>query len=155
MKGEFAVEEKDFPEMKVLKVHAKDTIMAMGKYIGAVFRLARERGLKPSGKLFSIYLEKPEGASKVEYEICLPVEGPLAELDKLETLGGDHCLYLRVDGSYSQFGAAYEALVAAAKDRGLEFAGPPREVYVRGPILGFMTFIPTMVTDIYFPIRKK
>ena len=154
MNGDFAVEEKDFPEMRVLKLHAKDTIMAMGKYIGAVYRLAREKGFKPSGPLFSIYLEKPSGMEKIEYEMCLQVEGPPEELDKLEDMGCDHCLFLRIKGSYSQFSAAYEALEASAKAKGLEFSGPPREVYVRGPLLGFLTFIPTMVTDIYFPIKK-
>jgi len=154
MKGAFAIEEKDFPEMTVLKVRAKDTVTAMGKYIGVVFRQAREKGLKPSGKLFSVYFEKPEGEKKIEYEMCLPVEGPPEELDKLEEIGGDPCLCLRVKGSYSQFSSAYATLEAAAKEKGLEFAGPPREVYVKGPVLGFLTFIPTMVTDIYFPIRK-
>jgi effector-binding domain-containing protein len=155
MKGAFAIEEKDFPEMTVLKVHAKDRIQAMGKYIGILFRLARTKRLKAAGKLFSIYHEKPEGKDKVDYEICLPVEGPPEELDKLEDMGGDRCLYLRLPGSYSRFGSAYSALEKAAEDKELEFAGPPREVYVRGPLLGFMTFIPTMVTDIYFPIRKR
>lgn len=155
MAGAFEVEEKDFPKMTVLKVRAKDTMMAMGKYIMAVLKLAREKGLKASGALFSIYLEKPVGMERTEYEICLPVEGPPEELDRLDDMGGDPCLFLRVKGSYSQFASAYAALEADAKAKGIEFAGPPREVYVKGPLLGFLTFIPTMVTDIYFPIRKR
>lgn len=155
MKGEFAIEERDFPEVTVLKVHAKDRVQAMGKYIGGLFQLARSKRLKAAGKLFTIYLEKPQGQEKVDYEICLPVEGPPEELDKLEDIGGDPCLCLRLPGSYSGFGGAYSALEKAVKDRGLEIAGPPREVYVRGPLLGFMAFIPTMVTDIYFPVRRR
>lgn len=154
MEQAYSITEKDFPEMTVLSLKTKDSIRAMGKYIGGLFGQARIRGLKPSGPLFTVYFEKPEGEAPVEYELCLPVEGPTVELDKLADMGGDPCLYLRVKGSYSQFGAAYKALESYMAAGGYEMSGPPREVYVHGPLLGFMTFIPTMVTDIYFPIGK-
>jgi effector-binding domain-containing protein len=141
--------------MTVLTVKAKDSIRAMGNHIRGLFEQARIRGLKPDGPLFTVYYEKPEGEAPVEYELCLPVAGPPAELDKLADMGGDPCLYLRVKGSYSQFGAAYKAMTDHVSAKGYELAGPPREVYVRGPLLGFLTFLPTMVTDIYFPIVRR
>ena len=155
MERTYSIEEKDFPEMTVLTVKTKDKVRAMGTYIRGVFEQTRIRGLKPAGPLFTVYFEKPQGDAPVEYELCLPVEGPTAELDKLADMGGDPCLYLRVKGSYSQFGAAYKALGDFAAAGGYEMSGPPREVYVHGPLLGFLTFIPTMVTDIYFPIAKR
>lgn len=155
MNKAFEIDEADFPEATILSLRAKDSIMAMGKRIGGLYRLARERGLKPDGPIYAVYYEKPEGNAPLDYEMCLPVEGATEVLDKLEVRGGDRCLHLRVKGSYSQFESAYAALGKALADRGLTPSGPPREVYTRGPLLGFMTFIPIMVTDIYFPIEKK
>jgi effector-binding domain-containing protein len=150
----YIVDEQDFPEMTVLKVRTRDSLMAMGTHIKTLYEQAGMKGLKVDGAIFAIYHEKPQDPQQVDYEMCLPVEGPTEELDKLEDMGGDPCLHLRVKGSYSQFEAAYKALSDFATGRGYEIVGPPREVYTRGPFLG-MTFIPTMVTDIYFPIKEK
>ena len=155
MEKTYSIEEKDFPEMTVLTVKTKDSIRAMGSYIRGIYEQARIRGLRPDGPIFTVYFEKPEGEAAVEYELCLPVAGPAAELDKLADIGGDPCLYLRVKGSYAQFGAAYKALGDFATAGGYAISGPPQEVYVRSPLLGFLTFIPTMVTDIYFPIARR
>lgn len=151
----FAIEERDFPEMTVLSVKTKDSLRAMGSYIRGLYQQASIRGLRPDGPVFTIYLDKPTDPENVDYEMCLPVSGPPEELDKLADMGGDPCLYLRVKGSYKRFEAAYAALTGHAAAKGYSLAGPPREIYVRGPLLGFMTFIPTMVTDIYFPIERK
>lgn len=155
MGNAYEIVERDFPEMTVLSVKTKDSLRAMGTYIKGLYEQASERGLKASGPIFTVYFEKPTNPENVEYEMFLPVEGPSEELDKLADLGGDPCLYLRVKGSYAQFEAAYKALEDRFAAGGYEMAGPPREVYVRGPFLGFLTFIPTMVTDIYFPIKAK
>ncbi len=155
MKTAYAVKEKDFPEWTVLSLKTKDSLRAMGKHIGGLYGQAKLRGLRPDGPLFTVYFEKPEGEAPVEYELCLPVEGPTAELDKLTDIGGDPCLCLRVRGSYAQFGAAYKAMGDFVTAGGYRLSGPPREVYVRGPLFGFMTFLPTMVTDIYFPILDR
>jgi len=154
MKEALEFDERDFPEATILSVRERGSLMAMGQRIGALYRIAKERGLRPAGPIYAVYYEKPEGNAPLDYEMCLPVEGPTEELDKLEDRGGDRCLHLRVKGSYSQFGAAYAALAKELETRKLKPCGPPREVYTRGPLLGFMTFIPTMVTDIYFPIEK-
>lgn len=151
----FMIEERTFPEMTVLSVRTRDDFKAMGTHIRALYGQARLRNLAPSGPLFTVYFEKPEGNNPVDYELCLPVEGRPEELDKLADFGGEKCLYLRVKGSYGQFGAAYKAFEDELYRRGIQPIAPPREVYVRGPLLGFLTFIPVMVTDIYFPIGEK
>lgn len=155
MESSYTIEERDFPEMTVLSVKTKDSLKAMGTYIKGLYEQAAERGLKASGPLFTVYFEKPTDPSNVEYEMFLPVEGPSEELDKLADMGGDPCLYLRVKGSYARFEAAYRALTDHVEAKGYEMSGPPREVYVRGPLFGFLTFIPIMVTDIYFPIKAR
>lgn len=152
MNQPYSIEERSFPEMTVLSVRTTDTLRAMGSYIKGLYAQAKTRGLRPTGPLFTVYFEKPGEKPELDYELNLPVEGPPEELDKLADMGGDPCLYLRVKGSYAQFGAAYGTLTEYAAKKGYALAGPPREVYVRGPLLGFLTFIPNMVTDIYFPV---
>lgn len=155
MKKVFVIEERTFPEMTVLSVRTKDSLMAMGKYIGGLYEQASVRGLRAGGPVFAVYFEKPEKGASAEYELFLPVEGPPDELDKLADIGGDPCLYLRLKGSYAHFEEAYQALTDHVAAKGYEMIAPPREVYVRGPLFGFLTFIPTMITDIYFPIKAK
>lgn len=153
MADSYHIEECDFPEMTVLSNRVKDSLYAMGKYIKELYKHAAMRGLRPSGPVFSIYFEKPADPSSVDYEMALPVEGPAEELDKLADMGGDPCLRLRLKGPYSKFEEAYAAMGDYIAKGGYEMAGPPREVYVRSPLL-FGAF-PTPITDIYFPIKPR
>ena len=134
MEKTFAVEKRTFPSMTVLSVRTVDTLMAMGKYIKGLYGQAARRGLRPAGPVFTLYYEKPGEKPELEYELCLPVTGPAEELEQLADMGGDTCLYLRVKGSYAQFGKAYAALVEFADTSGWTISGPPREIYVRGPL---------------------
>jgi len=152
MNDRFAVEERKFPECVVLSIRTKDSLFAMGKYIGALFSKAKEAGRKPAGSVFCVYYEKPVDPKAVDYEMFLPVSGDIDPSKGIARIGGENCVYLRVKGSYSQFEAAYDAVSAYIAVKKLEIIAPPREVYVRGPLLGFLTFIPIMITDIYFPI---
>lgn len=154
MKEPYRVTEEDFPEYEVLSIRTKDALGAMGKHIGGLYAQARRQGLKPAGPIFSVYYEKPTNPGSVDYEMFLPVEGPSEQLDKLVDFGGDRCLKARHSGSYADLSGAYAALEAEVAKRGFAMSGPPREVYVRGPLLGFLSFIPTMVTDIYFPVQS-
>lgn len=153
MNEPFRITREDFPEYEVISVRTRDSLYSMGKHIGALYRLAKSRNLTPAGPLFTVYYEKPTDPQKVDFEMFLPVAGDPAELDKLVDYGGDPCLKLRLKGSYSRFDAAYKALGDELAAKGLEMSGPPREVYVKGPLFGFITFLPIMVTDIYYPIK--
>jgi Transcriptional regulator, effector-binding domain/component len=148
----YVIEEKAFPEATVVSIRTKDSLKAMGKYIRELYGLARQKGLKPDGPIFTEYFEAPTDQSKVDYAMHLPVEGDTAELDKLEDIGGDPCLCLRVKGSYSKLAAAYKSLTDYIAAKGYEMSGPPREVYARSPFLGIMALA---VTDIYFPVKAK
>jgi Transcriptional regulator, effector-binding domain/component len=147
----YPIEECDFPEMTVLAVRTKDSLKAMGKYIRELYSQARMKSLVPDGPVCAVYFEKPTNPDSVDYEMALPVEGAQEEMDKLTDLGGDHCLKLRVKGSYAKLAGAYDYFTSYIEKGGYELSGPPREVYVRGPFLG----LPTAVTDIYFPIKGK
>jgi len=154
MGSAFDVGKKTFPLLSAISIRTRDSLFAMGKLIGSLYGKAREAGRSPAGSVFCVYYEKPVDPKSVDYEMFLPVSGEADEAKGIARLGGENCLYLRVKGSYSQFGAAYDALSAFVEEHKLRMIAPPREVYVRGPLLGFLTFIPIMVTDIYFPIAE-
>lgn len=153
MKQPYEFSEAHFPEYEIISVRAKDSLKGMGKYIGTLFSMMRQRQLEPAGPIFAVYHEQPTNPEAVDYEMCLPVAGNGNALDDLVDFGGDRCLKTTHKGAYDGLGAAYAALEDEMTRRGLTIGGPPREVYVRGPLLGFLSFIPTMVTDIYFPIK--
>ena len=150
MKNQWNIELKTFEPIKVVSIRTKDSLYAMGKYFGQLYGKARNGGLRPSGPLFCVYYEKPDDPQAVDYELFLPVSG---NAEGVRDFGGERCAWLRLHGSYSQFGAAYQAMGDWVAERKLEMIAPPREVYVRGPLFGFLTFIPVMVTDIHFPVK--
>lgn len=148
----YPIEIRKYPEQNVLLIRTQDSLYAMGKYIGQLHKKSKSLGLKVAGKVFCIYYEKPENPQNVDYEMGLPVD---QKRDETVTMGGEDCVYLRIKGSYKQFGDAYQAMSDYIEKKNITLSGPPREVYVRGPLLGFLTFIPIMITDIYFPIKKE
>ena len=148
----FDIEERNFPSYSAISIRTRDSLAAMGKMIGRLYGRAREAGRKSAGPVFCVYYEKPVDPQSVDYEMFLPLSGEADAAKGIAKIGGENCVYLRVKGAYSQFESAYEALSNFMTARKLEMIAPPREVYVRGPLFGFLTFFPIMVTDIYFPI---
>lgn len=87
----------------------------------------------------------------MDFEILFPVEAN-GENEYIKKIGGEHCAYLSYRGSYKDLHIAHEAVRAYMKNNKLKREGSFREVYVKRPLLGVLFFIPTMVTDIYFPL---
>lgn len=156
MKSEFKVEVKTFNQNNVVSVRTVDSLYSMGSYIRKLYRIASRNKLKPKGHIFTIYYSDVDNPKEVDYEMHLPVDKDI-DTDSFSTkvIGGEECVYLRVKGSYNKLGKAYQAIIDYVNEYNYEIIKPPREVYVRGPLLGFLFFIPTMITDIYFPIKKK
>jgi effector-binding domain-containing protein len=148
----YLVEQKKYPKQEVITIRTRDSLYSMGKYIGQLYKRAKKANLKVTGPIFCIYYEEPKDPKNVDFEMCLPIEGE-SDLES-KRIGGELCLYLRVKGSYKQFPEAYKALTEYVSKHKIELAGSPREVYVKGPLLGFLTFIPRMITDIYFPMKE-
>ncbi len=148
---DYRIEEATFPRRAVLRKRMKDSLRAMGKLIGGLYGEAGARRLKPAGPVFAIYYEKPQDPESVDYEMCLPVEGDDEALENLDEIGGEACLRIVWRGSYKGLSGVYDALSARVQDGNLGLVAPPREVYVRGPLLGFIRV--GLVTEVWFPIR--
>ena len=147
------ISQKRYPVQHALHKRVKDSLWSMGKYAMKLAKRRRKLGLESTGPFICIYYEEPTNPQSVDYEILCPVETD-TETTEIKRLGGETCAYTRVKGSYSKLVAAYKALSEYVEKENLEVSAPPREVYVRRPLLGFLVFIPTMITDIYFPLKE-
>ena len=147
------ITQRRYPEQYVLHKRTRDSLGSMGKYIRELDKRRKELGLAGAGPFFAIYYEEPTNPQSVDYELLYPVDAT-TETENIRKIGGENCAYLRVKGSYSQLGEAYKSLIEYVTEEKLEVAAPPREVYVKPPLLGFLFFIPTMITDIYFPLKN-
>lgn len=148
--SDYSIEEAKFPKSSVLRTRVKDTLRTIGRHIGALYRRAGTLGLRPAGSLFAIYHEKPENPESVDYELCLPVKGEPAAMRGLGEIGGDTCLRIVYRGPYKGLSGVYDALGARIEDENRTVLAPPREVYVRGPFLGFLPL--GLVTEVWFPV---
>lgn len=151
----YEITKKKYPEQNVIYIRTRDSLYSMGKYISQLYKTARKATVEPAGPIFTMYYEKPTDPKSVDYEMALPVNGELNTGEiRTKKIGGENCIYLRLKGSYKQFEDAYREMSDYIEKNNIELSGPPREVYVRGPLFGILTFIPIMITDIYFPIKE-
>jgi effector-binding domain-containing protein len=148
--GDYFIEELSFPRVKVLRKRVKDSFNAMGRLIGSLYGEAAARRLKPAGAVFCIYYEKPSDPRSVDYEVCLPVEGAAGDMEGVEEMGGETCLRIVYKGPYKGISGVYDALGAHIEDENRRVIAPPREVYRRGPLFGFLPW--GLVTEVWFPV---
>ena len=67
-------EVKEFHVQNCISIRVKDSLNTMGKHIRALYKEARIRNIKPKGKIFTVYHEKPNNPHSIDYELFLPVD---------------------------------------------------------------------------------
>jgi len=149
--GEMIIEKARFPRLVVVGRRERRSFAEMGRQIGALYGEAEARRLRPAGAPFVVYFEKPVGTQSVDYGLYLPVTGSATATEGLEEIGGEECYRVVWKGPYKGLAAVYEALSARVEAEGRSLVAPPREVYGRGPLLGFLPF--GLLTEIWYPIE--
>lgn len=120
-----------------------------GMYIGKLYeRIAAEHLTPLSGPICFYHCEdfNPE-ASDVEFAIAIKetVEGT-------RTMPAAHCAKVVHKGPYSELKSAYAKLTEWTEQEGYEITGAPYEIYMNHPS---QVHPNDLITEIYFPIRKK
>ena len=146
---------------------AAQTVIAMqheGGYndIGGVYRKlhawARAQKISPNGKGFTVFLNPPTefDAQSGLFEVCLPVPAGVKAQGEaaVKTVPACTVACVSVQGPYDQIAAHYTEMLAWLDAEGLEVAGPPREVYVKGPDATGKGNPKEYVTEIQFPVRR-
>lgn len=114
-----------------------------------------ERSALPtSGPPMLIYHHVVDEESEGDIEVCVPVSVPFAGGDGTtgRTLEGGMLATTEHRGPYEELAPAYQVLTAWVTEKGYEFAGSPREVYLNDP----RTVPPEeLVTRLEFPICKE
>lgn len=126
----------------------KEDVMAAFMTLGAEIKRS---SLLTSGPPMLIYHHVVDEESEGDIEVCVPVNVPFAGGPETtgRTLDGGKLATTEHRGPYEELAPAYQVLTAWVTEKGYEFAGPPREVYVNDP----RTVAPEeLVTRLEFPI---
>ncbi len=169
------VTEKQIEEQMVLAVRKTGPYKELGAMIGSLFQFAGMNHLTPAGAPMWICHDKGYEPENADLEAAVPVAGDRERIEAAvreaggpvgekalelpadrgkigaRSLSGGRMLSVTHKGPFDKVGAAYQALMDAAAQRGLEAAGPTREVYLVGPGPGTAPREP--VTEVMLPVR--
>jgi effector-binding domain-containing protein len=133
----YEIQDREVPATPTLVSRAITVPSGIGptyqRLIAAVRAHLASSGIEVTGAAFGRYLEyRPD---HVDMEVGVPVEGRGEEAGDVTAgeLPGGRVVSTWHVGAYTTLGAAYRALEEHLADQGLEAAGPPWEVYERGP----------------------
>lgn len=145
--------EKIVPDIRVAGIRWKGRYSDTGKHLGG---LCRQMGRYIAGKPLNLYYDEGFKEEDADIESCVPVregkEIPAHEGISLRVLPGGKIVSLVHQGPYDQLGRSYEKVCAYLKRKNYCVAGPPREVYLKGPGMIFKGDPKKYLTEIQFPI---
>ena len=113
-------------------------------------------GGTPAGPCFGIYYQDPEKtpAKDLTCKMGFPVNGDAKETAgvKIEKLAECDMAVLKYQGPYEESAAMWGAIDKWIIAQGYQFAGPPMEVYIKGP--GDKVSPAEYLTEIRVPVMK-
>ena len=134
---DYQCEIKDQPSQPTLSIRTRapvqDLPVVFGKAFGSIGQYLAELGETPTGMPFAAYYNMD--MQDLDLEIGFPVKKKLpgkGEIQSSEIPARKYASALYV-GPYDKCQAAYDALLAYAKEKGLEYAGMAYEFYHDGP----------------------
>ena len=100
----------------------------------------------------ALYFDMDMKMDNIDMEVCVPVAGEIAGEGEVtgHVLPGGKFLSLLYRGPYDTVGSTYEALIAYMQEKGLEPAGPSREIYLTDP--SQVESPADNLTEIVFPV---
>ncbi|MFG0216297.1 MerR family transcriptional regulator [Brevibacillus porteri] len=145
------VETQPIPILSIRQMMTSDDYaIGYGKYFSKLYeRIATEK-LTLLGTPMTIYHSPEFNPAGNDTEFALPVE---EAVKGTRDLPGGLCAKSVSKGPYSELTAVYARLREWVENEGYEFVRSPYEVYVTSPD---QASIPEeLVTEVYFPVRKK
>ncbi len=136
------VEIKEVASQPVLSIRTRIPLTEISEFLGGafgeMFPYLFQMGARPAGPPLTIYYDPEFSEEGMDMEVCVPVDRVLEPAGRIESrmLEGGRMASIMHAGPYDEVGRAYEALGAYLKEKGLEGAGAPREVYIVGPETG-------------------
>ena len=128
------IKEATCPKLTAYSIRVRQDMKSMHKTIMDLFKGLKKEGLKFGGLVFTVYYEKPVEGQPTDYEMGATVKDGAGN-SHVKTFGGMKCLHLQVKGSYSKLDGAWREIEKYIAGHGITKAGPPLEIYTKGPIL--------------------
>ncbi|MFK7734740.1 MAG: MerR family transcriptional regulator [Pirellulaceae bacterium] len=131
----FTVEEKNVAPMLVASLRMQGRYQECGTGFA---KIGKALGRYINGKAMLLCLDGEYREEDANFEVAMPVSKkiqkaiPGEELEFKELDGGT-CIALVHQGPYEELWRSYERLLKHAKEEGLEYKLPTREVYQKGP----------------------
>ena len=124
----------------------------MGAHFGEIFT---HLGKNQAGPAFAMYYDEGYKDKDIDIESAVPIAGsaPLGDRVKIRELPGVELMAcLTLEGGYEGLSDAYSRLIQWITGNGYHFAGPNREVYIKGP--GHDSEPSEFVTELQIPVEK-
>lgn len=143
---------KEVPSMTVASIRFKGKYSDVGKYIGKIYRLVKD---KACGAPFNLYYDN-EYHEDADIELCVPIKGIISDSDdvNVRVLSAMHGISTVHTGDYQKLNGAYKAVLDYAKEKGLECVIPSMEVYQKGPGMIFKGNPDKYVTEVIVPFKE-
>ena len=130
-----------------------------GKYsdCGSGFgKIGRKFGRHISGKPMMLFHDTERRADDADFEVAMPVKkGESTDEIAVYELPGGRCLSLMHLGPYEELRSSYEKIFKYAKEQGVMYSVPSREIYHRGPGMIFRGNPQKYLTEIQLMIDES
>ena len=144
---------KEIPSMTVASIRFKGKYSDVGKHIGKIYRVVKD---KACGAPLNLYYDK-EYQEEADIELCVPVKGTMPGSDgvNVRVLPAMRAITTLHLGDYQRLNEAYKVILDYAKENGYELLTPSREVYQKGPGMIFKGNPETYVTEVIVPYQEE
>jgi DNA-binding transcriptional MerR regulator/effector-binding domain-containing protein len=127
-----------------------DYVAGYGKYFSRLYEKIATEKLTLLGTPMTIYHSPEYNPAGIDTEFAIPIE---ETVKGTRDFPGDLCAKSVLKGSYPELTSVYAKLREWVENEGYELVKSPYEIYVTDP--NQATFPEDIVTDVYFPIKKK
>lgn len=147
---EFQVERKTVDTLLVASLRMKGRYSECGQAFG---RIGRSYGRHINGKAM-LLCHDGEFREEADFQVVMPIRkgAPSDGIDVVSLEGGE-CLSLIHRGPYEDIGRTYQKVIGYAKNEGVDFSCPTREVYHKGPGMIFRGNPQNYLTEIQLMLR--
>ncbi|MFD0713213.1 MerR family transcriptional regulator [Paenibacillus sp. GCM10027626] len=152
--GDIEVQLVKTKPMNILNIRqmmsSDDYAAGYGKYFSRLYEKIAAEKLTLRGTPMTIYHSPEFNPASNDIEFAIPIE---ESVEETRDLPGGLCAKSVLKGSYSELTSVYARLREWIENEGYELVNSPYEVYVTDPKRAAVP--EEMVTEVYFPVKKK
>ncbi len=147
--------DREVPAATVASISEQGPYGEMGNVTGELYGWLSSKGIEPVGLPFGIYYDDPNEVAPqdLRYKVCIPISQDIEgdERVTIETIPAITAATIIHKGPYSEVGSAWGKLATWVENKGYQFEGTGREVYLNDPE---STPEDELLTEIQIPIKK-